>query len=64
MNTFKLKDWNDITVKQFYLIRDLLEEPDDYTTFNIIDLLYGVDSANMTLQELKLMLNQSSLVYL
>lgn len=52
MNIFKLKDWNDITVKQFYLIRDLLEEPDDYTTFNIIDLLYEVDSANMTLQEL------------
>lgn len=46
-----MKDWKDITLKQFYLIQELLEEPDEYTTFNILDLLYDIDSANMPLTE-------------
>lgn len=45
------KDWNTISLKQFYLIQELLEEPDEYTTFNILDLLYDIDSANMPLTE-------------
>lgn len=46
-----MKDWKDITLKQFYMIQDLLAEPDDYTTFNLLDLLYGIDSVNMKLTE-------------
>lgn len=48
-----MKDWKDITLKQYYTIKELLEEPDDYTTYNIIDLLYSVDSVNLPLTELK-----------
>lgn len=45
-------DWKDISLSKFYQIQDLLEEPDEYTTFNLLDLIYDIDSANMTLQEL------------
>lgn len=48
----KLKTWNDISLSQFYGVQDLLAETDDYTTFNLLDLLYGIDSANMKLTEL------------
>ena len=48
-----MKDWKDITLKQYYTIKELLEQPDDYTTYNIIDLLYSVDSVNLPLTELK-----------
>lgn len=49
----ELKDWTDISLKQYYTIKELLEEPDEYTTYNIIDLLYSVDSVNLPLTELK-----------
>lgn len=48
-----MKDYKDINLKTFLLIQDLLAEPDDYTALNIIDLVYGVDSANMPVSELK-----------
>ena len=48
-----MKDWKDITLKQYYTIKELLEEPDEWTTYNIIDLLYSVDSVNLPLTELK-----------
>lgn len=48
-----MKDWKDISLKQYYTIKELLEEPDEWTTYNIIDLLYSVDSVNLTLTELK-----------
>ena len=47
-----MKDWKDLSLKQFYQIQDLLEAPDEYTTFNLLDLIYDIDSANMTLQEI------------
>lgn len=52
MNTFKLKDWHDISVKQFYNIRDIMEEPDEYSQLNLLDIIYDIDSANLTLPEL------------
>ena len=42
-----MKTWKDITLRQFNKIQDLLQEIDEYTTLNIIDVLYDVDSANM-----------------
>lgn len=48
-----MKDWKDITLREYYTIKELLEEPDEYTTYNIIDLLYSVDSVNLPLTELK-----------
>ena len=47
-----MKDWKDITLKKFYQIQDLLEEPDEYTTFNLLDIIYDIDSASMTIQEI------------
>ena len=49
----ELKDWTDISLSEYYTIKELLEEPDEWTTYNIIDLLYSVDSVNLPLTELK-----------
>lgn len=46
-----MKTWKDITLRQFNKIQDLLQEIDEYTTLNIIDVLYDVDSANMPAME-------------
>lgn len=47
----KHKDWNDIPVKKWYEIRDILQDPDDYTALNLIDLIYDIDSANLSIQD-------------
>lgn len=48
----KKKDWKDITLKQFLMIQELLTEPDEYLTFNLLDVVYGIDSASLTVSEL------------
>lgn len=44
--------WDNITLEKFYKIQDILEVQDDYTNFNLIDTIYGVDSVNMDITEL------------
>ena len=40
-----MKDWKDITVSQFYKIKDIIEGPqDDYMTLNLLDIIYDIDS--------------------
>ena len=46
-------NWNDITLKQFYEIQDILSVEDDYTVFNLIDYLYNVDCQSLPIKELK-----------
>ena len=46
-----MKTWKDITLRQFNKIQDLLQEVDEYTTLNIIDVIYDVDSANLPAME-------------
>lgn len=47
------KTWNDITLAQFKAIKDILsDEQDEYTAFNLLDIVYGIDSANMNISEL------------
>lgn len=46
-------NWNDITLKQFYEIQDILSVEDDYTAFNLIDYLYNVDCQSLPIKELK-----------
>lgn len=46
-----MKTWKDITLRQFNKIQDLLQEIDEYTTLNIIDVIYNVDSADMPAME-------------
>ena len=46
-----MKTWKDISLRQFNKIQDLLQEIDEYTTLNIIDVLYDVDSADMPAME-------------
>ena len=46
-----MKTWKDITLRQFNKIQDLLQEIDEYTTLNIIDVIYNVDSANLPAME-------------
>ena len=49
----ELKDWKDITVAQFYKIKDIIEGPqDDYMTLNLLDIIYDIDSSNMPISEL------------
>lgn len=47
----KNKTWDDITLQQFKEIQDILSVQDDYTTFNLLDTIYGIDSSEMTLNE-------------
>ena len=48
-----MKDWRDITVSQFYKIKDIIEGPqDDYMTLNLLDIIYDIDSSNMPITEL------------
>lgn len=45
------KTWNDITLNQFYKIQELLSDPDEYTECNLRQVIYGVDTSNMTIEE-------------
>lgn len=51
-DNLKAKTWNDISLRQFQHIQELLSEEDEYTTFNVIDYIYGIDSTNMPVSEL------------
>lgn len=46
-------NWNDITLKQFYEIQSILSVTDDWTYLNLIDCVYGVNSQNLPINELK-----------
>ena len=45
------RDWNNITLKDWYEIQNILSVEDEYTTFNLLDYLYWIDSSNMPLVE-------------
>ena len=47
-----MKNWSDITLQQYYQIKELLTNEDEYTVLNILDVLYGIDSASLPLNEL------------
>lgn len=46
------RNWSDVTLKQYYEIRDVIVVQDDYTTFNLIDIIYGIDSQSLLMNEL------------
>lgn len=46
-------NWENITLKQFYDIREILSVEDDWTALNLIDCIYQVDCQAMPIQELK-----------
>ena len=48
----ELKNWKDVSLSQFIEIQNLLNEPDDYLMFNLLDVVYGIDSASMTVSQL------------
>lgn len=43
--------WNDITLKKFYEIQEILSVQDEWTTLNLVDCIYGIESQNLTLHE-------------
>lgn len=45
--------WNDITLKQFYQIREILSVEDEWTALNLIDCIYNIDSQALAINELK-----------
>lgn len=45
------RDWTNITLKDWYNIQDILSVQDDYTTFNLLDYLYNINSLDMSLSE-------------
>lgn len=47
-----MKTWSDITLQQYYQIKELLTNEDEYTVLNILDVLYCIDSASMPLSAL------------
>lgn len=46
-------NWENITLKQFYEIKEILSVEDDWTALNLIDCIYKVDCQAMPIQELK-----------
>lgn len=46
------KTWGDITLKDFYEIKNIMEIQDEYTIYNLIDYIYKVDSSKMDISEL------------
>lgn len=51
MKKYKMT-WDDITLEKFYKIQEFISAPDDWTTYNLVDLIYDVDCQNMPLSEL------------
>ena len=47
-----MKTWSDITLQQYYQIKELLTNEDEYTVLNILDVLYGIDSASLPISAL------------
>ena len=47
-----MKNWSDITLQQYYQIKELLTNEDEYTVLNILDVLYGIDSASLPISAL------------
>jgi hypothetical protein len=45
--------WSDITLKQFYQIREMLSIEDEWTALNLIDCIYNIDSQALAINELK-----------
>lgn len=45
------RDWTNITLNDWYNIQDILSVQDDYTTFNLLDYLYNINSSDMSLSE-------------
>lgn len=45
--------WKDITLKQFYQIREILSVEDEWTALNLIDCIYNIDSQSLAINELK-----------
>lgn len=46
-------NWSNITLKKYLQIQDILSVEDDYTLFNLIDVIYDVDSQSLPLSEVK-----------
>lgn len=47
------RDWSNITLKDFYEIQNIVAVQDDYTIYNLVDYLYGVDSINLPISEVR-----------
>lgn len=43
--------WNDITLEKYYQIKNTLEVQDEYTVFQLLDTLFGIDSNSMPITE-------------
>ena len=47
-----MKTWSDITLQQYYQIKELLTNEDEYTVLNILDVIYDIDSASLPISAL------------
>ena len=43
--------WDDVTLKMFNQIQDILESPDEYTVYNLIDVIYNVQVSDLSVTE-------------
>jgi len=46
------KDWSDVTIEQYYKIAELIKEQDEYTVYNLIDVLWSIDSSKLLAKDL------------
>jgi hypothetical protein len=46
-------NWSNITLKKYLQIQDILSVEDEYTVFNLIDVIYDVDSQSLPITKVK-----------
>lgn len=48
-----IRDWSNITLRDWYQIQDIISVQDEWTMYNLLDYLYNIDSSNMPISEVK-----------
>lgn len=48
-----IRDWSNITLRDWYQIQDIISVQDEWTMYNLLDYLYNIDSSNMPISEIK-----------
>ena len=59
-NSIPKKSWKNITLKQYYQIVDICNNTDEYSAYNLVDLIYGIDSSKLPAIEMEKYIKQLS----
>lgn len=62
LNIIPNKSWDDITIKMFNQISDILDNKDEYTVLNLIDIIWGVSSADLKAADINKYISKLSFI--